>query len=268
MNEESKIDLVVIKTICKTLLAIFVVVGFVFVSVCAINPKAASNYVSKNAQAVLLEKTYRKSGQVVDLYNAIEMNLSTEKYYTASKLIEEMKERDDYSEFCAKVNQSAIAQTTQKSRLVLVADYDSYLTSQLVKSYYLSNFTDKAETLASKELTTNSNIYDWCFGTYVDCVASDKLLTQEERQKALNDIYIKLYNNLSIDQAINNNVNAVGNPETLSGLEKCMAYYQIIRIRKTQRILMYANGQDINTITEEIETLIDKYEDSVAALTL
>lgn len=268
MNEESKIDLVVIKTICKTLLAIFVVVGFVFVSICSINPKAASNYVSKNAQAVLLEKTYYKTGQVVDLYNAIEMNLSTEKYYTASKLIEEMKKRDDYNAFCVKVNQSAISQTTEKSRLVLVADYDSYLTSQLVKSYYLSNFTDKASELAFKELTANSNVYDWCFGTYVDCVASDKLLTQEERQKALNDIYIKLYNNLSIDQAININVNAVGNPETLSGLEKCMAYYQIIRIRKTQRILMYANGQDINDITEEIETLIDKYEDSVAALTL
>ena len=266
MSEESKIDLVVIKTICKTLLAIFVIVGFAFVSVCAFNPKVASEYASKNAQAVLYEKTYRKSGQIVDLYNAIEINLSTEKYFVASKLIEEMKARDDYSEFCNKVNQSAISQTTEKSMLVLVADYDAYLTSQLVKSYYLSNFTEKAEELASRELTANSNIYDWCFGTYVDCVATDKLLTQEERQEALKAIYIKLYNNLSVDQAVNNNINALGNPEMLSGLNKCLAYYQMIKIKKTQRILMFANGQDINDISEEIETLIDKYDDSVAAL--
>jgi|GEM_PF-6108707 len=265
-SKETTEKLIII-TAAKTLAFIVIFVALIAVCVATFAPRSFADFCGNagltKTQAVMLEREYTQTKELDALYNAIEANINADRIFTSIRLIRIMRVNSDYADFCEKIDEAAVSAARGENK-VYVANYDAYLRSQLVKLLYRYGNKDEARTFAVSELVANANIYSWEFGTYIECILDDATLTSAQKNTILTGIYAADYDGSLIEELINNSADMLGDPDILSGLDKALTIYQLIRIRTTQARLLNAVGASTTLIDADIETLIEKYESALA----
>lgn len=263
------------KLILKTMgLTLYFIVVALFFTLCALSVFAPSTMIGfydklnlQNAKVYMYERVYAKSEKMEDLYNALQANIEIEDYEHTIKYINIMRNKGSYADFCNLINERN-TQSVDKKYYVYVCDYDSFIRTQYVNALYKTDRVEKAQTIALEELTNNSNIYAWEFGTFIDCIMTDETLDKTAQTKALKDIYNTELNGLSVQELINNNIDMIEDPESVSGFEKLKSLNQIIKIKTTNKYLAQAMNDDVlvQALVSDIEVLINNYNETLANL--
>ena len=174
----------------RTLAICFIVLMLVYCSIFVLFPQTSLKINQElglqKVQELNLEKIYKKSGKSGDLYNLI---ISTQKnghIKKELKYINEMLEREDYEEFCDRVDEASLKSIKDKNLVPYSSNVNGYFLSRRVICIY-SLKLDCLETYIYDGLS-NGKITEYSFSTYVDLIYSDEELTKEEKIEKYNDL--------------------------------------------------------------------------------
>ncbi|MBQ7453077.1 MAG: hypothetical protein IJS68_02280 [Clostridia bacterium] len=262
----------IVITVLKTLAVIVFGGIFVIISFSLLFPQNMTGFYAnlnmKKAEAYMYKRVYNHSGSNEDLYNLIESGINAENYSETVKYIKVMQKRAGFDDFCDIINERNI-KNAENRQYVYVCDYSAYLNHQYTIALYLKGDKDKAEEFAIDALSNNANIYAWEFGAYVDCVMSDKTLSETVKKSQLKDLLIKEINTLAVEDLINNNLIMLDDPNTLEGYEKLRCLHQMIIIKRTYYILAVASDFDqasLDGMVSDITNLQDMYASTLMSL--
>ena len=197
MQETTK-DSVINKNLIKSSLKIFakvmfcVMVGFFFFVTSMfylapkINAKMFNFFGLTKAEESCYVQAYKNSGKTSDLYNLVlfeqeHSNTEKELYY-----INVLLSKNDYSDFCLKLNSSAIAKT-EKNMYVYVGDVNAYLVNRKLKCMYQLNskvtYENRSKLVVSfvRSCLAGENLTELSFSTYVSLVLQDETLTSQQK---------------------------------------------------------------------------------------
>ena len=174
----------------RTLAMCFIALMFVYCSIFVLFPQTSFKINQKlglhKVQELNLEKIYKKSGNAGDLYNLI---ISTQKnghYKKELKYINEMLDRDDYEDFCDRLDEASLKSIKDKNLVPYSSNVNGYFLSRKVICIY-SLKLDNLETYIYDGLS-NGKVTEYGFSTYVDLIYSDEDLTKEEKIEKYNDL--------------------------------------------------------------------------------
>lgn len=197
MQETTK-DSVINRNLIKSSLKIFakvmfcVMVGFFFFVTSMfylapkINAKMFNFFGLTKAEESCYIQAYKNSEKTSDLYNLVlfeqeHSNTEKELYY-----INVLLSKNDYSDFCLKLNSSAIAKT-EKNMYVYVGDVNAYLVNRKLKCMYQLNskvtHENRSKLVVSfvRSCLAGENLTELSFSTYVSLVLQDETLTSQQK---------------------------------------------------------------------------------------
>ena len=273
-EENVEVGNTVFSTFMKTFGFLICAVFYVLAIAVCIMPKTSSKFYelfdSKNAVVVCYEKIYEKSGQNADLYNLILKSIDAKNHKLTAKYIKELREKDNYIEFCDEVNSASVSATENKY-IAYVADLDGYLVSQRIVALYSKGSKKTAENEAINDIVYNENIYSFGISAYVDCLMNDENFTEQEKNQKLIDFYEKVIDVNDSQKEISTYIeekrtevdlsNAVGNDK----VDKILRVYTSLKIDNI-KLLYYeatANETEANAMRLQIEELQDIYADLI-----
>lgn len=168
----------------KILVSLFLVLTFFVTLLFFVYPKASVRLFRalnlKNAQEASLVRVYEKSGSNVDLYNLIIFEQNTNQFDKELKYINELSGKDDYDEFCDKLDTSSLNQVkNQKSLVPVLCNTRSFLNNQKMKCLW--ELGEEAKTFVHSTLL-DDYAYEFSFATYVYYL-SEKFSGNELKQK-------------------------------------------------------------------------------------
>lgn len=263
-TENLALTKIIIPLIGKTLLVIATIGGFLMVCMASFFPANLASFAESmnlvKVRAVMLEKVCNKSNSLADLNRAIEADIVAERYSEAVGLINRMQKSANYADFVVQMNESSIRQT-KKENLVFVLNYDAFLNTQKVVCLYKSNQKSKAQKIALQALEENSNIYSWEFGTYIDCLLADGQMATQSKVSTLGSLYDD-----TLKTQINDNLSALGDESTKTGLVKLETIYTKIKINTTLYQLKKLFNENLDEVEQVIDDLIESYNQTLATI--
>lgn len=256
---EEKYGKIIVATVLKTILF---VIGFLSLAVSyvfMISPETISNVYSKlgmkNAEIAAYERLYEKSGKNADLFNLIQKYLAHDEYSNAKDGILKLQKTSAYSTFATDVNNASIA-AANKYEVAYVVDLDSYLMGQLLVCEYRLGNKEKAKQMAIDDFDNTSNEYSFLFGNYYDEVLTDLSLTVAAGQTLLMDIY----SGDGVAEKIDAKINALDYEAETNEKLKIAKLYTKIKIMNYKRNIMNFKGENIDTISANINSLKVTYD--------
>ena len=164
------------------------------------------------AEESCYEQIYNKSNSSVDLYNLILFEQQIGNTNKELLYINELLAKDDYEEFCDKLDKSSIENAgSNKTLIATVGDVDSFLISRKVKCLYQMNRNTKFENRSKsvqdyvRSCLKNGSLTELSFSTYVLLVDGDSSLSENQKKQefeSLNDL-ISSANNVSTETLLN-----------------------------------------------------------------
>ena len=119
----------IVCTAIKTLLCVFVVVGFAFVSMSVVMPKSMSkfcNAVGLTETSYLINKrVYERSSSNEDLYNVIQLAINKDEYVDVEHYIKIMVSGDHFSDFASRIDEKT-KQIMGEKYSVCLNSYEDY----------------------------------------------------------------------------------------------------------------------------------------------
>lgn len=222
------------------------------------------------AEESCYEQIYKKSNSSADLYNLILFeqqagNTSKELLY-----INELFAKDDYDEFCDKLNKSSIKNAgSNKALVATVGDVNSFLICRKVKCLYEMgksvSFEKRSKSVQEyvRNCLKNEEITELSFSTYVSLVLQDNTISNEQKVaefEAFNDL-ISTNNTLSTTELLNARESAIfaeintsdSNAENIIVLNAMVKFYRA----------SYSFNQKLGASDGELETIEAKYDSAV-----
>ena len=178
----------------KSFVKIFICLIFVFFYILSamffLSPKFDAKIFSffgmKKAEESCYVMQYQKSNDVVDLYNLVIFEQELNNDLKELSYINELINRKDYNDFCAKLDKSIIEQIEDKVLLTSLTTTNAYLISRKVKCSNRLNISG-IETYIHSKLSLNSNnsndLSECSFAVYVDIIESSSMTDNEKREK-------------------------------------------------------------------------------------
>lgn len=178
-----KISLKIILFAC---VIFFYIISVMFVLAPKFDARIFNFFGMKKAEESCLIQVYEKTESITDLYNVVLLEQQQGHYEKELYYINVLMDREDYDDFCEKLNKSSINEVS-KSMYAYVGDIDSYLTNRKVKCLYALNQENKYENRSNSIMKfvrnelKSQNVYDSTFATFVSLVASDKTISREQK---------------------------------------------------------------------------------------
>ena len=167
-----------LKTVAKCL--VVAVLGFYFV-LCLLIAAAPSSAVAvfeffelKKAEESCYISIYNKSNSAVDLYNLVVFEGQEENYKKQLGYLNEMFKREDYKEFCEKLDKSTIVALNQKNKemVAYTCNSRSFLINQKVECLF--ELDENVSTFVFENLRSDF-VKECSFATYVNFIANSNL---------------------------------------------------------------------------------------------
>lgn len=209
------------------------------------------------AEELCYERQYQKTDNIADLYNLVvfeqdKNNLKQLQY------INELMNKKGYTDFCEKLNDSALGKTTEKSLIAYVGDVHAYLVNQKVKCLYELNIS--AETFIYSCLKTD-NLTEQSFASFVELVRKDNSLSKTEKTQKYEDLLSTFEaDGQTLEVLLNNRLLDINNKlgeMNLSENEKIILQYSLMNDYRACYIVYHTIGNEVKT--SEFET---KYNDA------
>ncbi len=167
-------------------------VGFVFSSIFIISPETDAkifNFLGfTRAEEACYVRIYNKSGSASDLYNLIIFDMNTGDLDGEYLYINEMINRDDYAEFCKKLDASGVLSAgDNKALYVYVADTNAYLIQRQIKICFEKYLEDNSAgwdfslIKLIRQNLSGDNLTEYSFYTFMRAIVSENSLSTEQK---------------------------------------------------------------------------------------
>ncbi len=186
-----------LKTTAKILLAcvvcFFYVISILFFLAPKFDAKIFGFVGLDKAQESCYLQEFKNTNDTADLYNLILLDQELGFYENELKYINQLLDREDYGEFCKKLNESTI-KVVSKELYPYSANTKGYVLNRKLKCMYQINKNDVNAGLKHQIMTfvraqlNQEETYESTFATYVSLVLNDETLTREQ-QIELFDIF-------------------------------------------------------------------------------
>ena len=160
----------------KIFVAAFSAINLLFALVVFAAPRFGAKLTSflglTSAERYCYTKIYKKSNSATDLYNLILFEENKGSLSREFEYINMLMKRDDYSEFCEKLDDASIKACDDKELIAYIGNVNMFLLNQKIKCMYnldVSCNIDIRTNLASGNLLENT------FSTYISIIESQKL---------------------------------------------------------------------------------------------
>lgn len=261
-NKNESLAKIIIGLITKTLLVIASTAGLVIISIAVIAPQSLAGFAQSvnlvHVRANMLEKVYLKTHNLSDLERAIDASIEAQKHEKTVELISLMQNNENYFNFVIQTNEQSIRQTT-KENVVFVCDYDAYLNSQKTAALFKAGRLAEARSFALAALENNLNPYSWELGALVDSI-KEASLSENDKKFQLTNLY-----NSEVENLIEARLSLLGDETIKTGLVKLKTIYAKLKINLTRLDFITACGQNTEEILQDIDHLIDEYNQALAA---
>lgn len=260
-NGKKSLNFTILKTCVATLFVCVVAVFYFFAIGFCLFPKTSISISEKmgwkGGELLGYQQVYKQSQTIEDLYNFTIASVSAGANNQTVKCVNEMQERDDYAEFCEKMDISAL-QSVKLEYVAYLGNVDSYLQNQKVVSLFNSNQKSKAKEEAIQDLARR-NKYSFALDAYVSCLANctnQELKSLSEEQ--CNGKTVMEWLDIKI-QNLNNAIQSTP--------EKVLAVYTLIKINKVKYAFCIANEnqETAEQVLQEISNLQKEYRSLIGA---
>ena len=231
-----KFGKLVFTTFLKTFICVFGAMFYFFAIVVGLAPSFAIkmfDYIgAEKASLACYEQIYKKEQTLSSLYNLVQKSIENKDHKKSSKYIKELQGKNDYVDFCLKVNK-AVIDSLDKAYIAYLADLDGYLVNQNIIAEYETNNKAAALNYAILDLE-NTNVYSFGILSYIECLENDKTLLQEQVNQKIIELVNTEVNGSKVIDKINHRrtladvINAGTNQE-----EKIMLLYTSLKIERT-----------------------------------
>ena len=195
VNNKQTINVkLIVCTMLKTLLCVFVVIGFAFVSMSVVMPKTMSKFcdaVGLTETSYLINKrVYERSSSNENLYNVIQLAINKDEYEDVEHYIKIMVNGDHFADFASSIDEKT-KQIMGEKYSVCLNSYEDYLMMHLTEALYKNGKLVEARMYALDSSLSNFNeMY-----SFVMCIDSDEELTNKQKKNQL--LLIDQYNVLA-----------------------------------------------------------------------
>lgn len=231
-----KLGKLILSTFIKTFICVFGLMFYFAAIVVGLAPNFAIkmfDYIgAEKASLACYEQIYKKEQTLSSLYNLVQKSIENKDHSKSSKYIKELQGKNDYVDFCLKVNKAVISRL-DKAYIAYLADLDGYLVNQNIIAEYETNNKAAALNCAILDLD-NTNVYSFGILSYIECLENDKSLSQEQVNQKIIELVNTEAEGLKVIDKINHRrtladvSNAGTNQE-----EKIMLLYTSLKIERT-----------------------------------
>ncbi len=176
-----------VKIALKTFVACFIGIMFVYCSIFVLFPKFSlkiNNSLNlRKAKELNYQMIYKRSSKITDLYNVIICEAEMGNYEKEFEYIDEMISRDDYAEFCDKVDKAGLEQASDKSLIPYSVNVNGYLMSRRVICWY--NLEKEGIDKYIYGQTKTGKLSEYSFSAYVDLIYKEENLTSSQKREKL-----------------------------------------------------------------------------------
>lgn len=256
----------------KILVSLFLVLTFLITLLFFVYPKASVRLFKalhlKNAQEASLVRVYEKSGSNADLYNLIIFEQNTNQFEKELKYINELSNKDDYDEFCDKLDSSSLNQVkNQKSLIPVLCNTRSYLNNQKMKCLW--ELGEEAKTFIHSTLLGDYN-YEFSFASYVYYL-SEKFSGNELKEKykdLLLTSKIDGQNSISIETLLNNRLEKLQiEKQSEKNEEKIVRLYSLANMSKgSYQVCLTLYGENADSTIQAKEAFNESSRELVNSL--
>ena len=236
---------------------------FVLTVVFSLFPGATANYFkffgATKAEELCYERQYQKTNDIADLYNLIlfEQDRNNLKQL---QFINELRSKKEYEDFCKKLNDSALSDTTEKSLVAYVGDVNAYLVNQKVKCLYKLNLG--CEVFIYTELKSGK-LTEQSFASYAELVYTDKSLTKEQKIAKYHDLIDTAeLDGQTLEVLLNNRLLALNEKVSEENLQENEEIILKFTLAKDYKACYYV----YSTLGNEVKTseFMTKYNEAIA----
>lgn len=252
-----------LKLFAKTLVCLIFIFFFVISSLFVLAPKFDAKIFSffglKKAEEACYERVYDKSNSCADLYNLIVFESELENYEKELYYINLLNCREDYDEFCNKLDNSALQTINDKSLVAYTCNTNAYLINQKIKSMYKLGFDSGVSPTVRnfvKAKLESEELFDSAYATYVEMVCADNNLTNSQKIEKLN--LIKNICSDLVSTRLNNLQNFKKGKITVA--EAIIAQNTIVNINKANYLIEKENqSEDLELAKTAYEFSLEEY---------
>lgn len=229
---------------------------FVTTTLFSLFPSLGTEYYNvlglKKAEELCYERQYQKSDNIADLYNLVVFE-QDKNNIKQLQYINELMNKKGYTDFCEKLNDSALSKTNEKSLIAYVGDVNAYLVNQKVKCLYELNIS--AETFVYSCLK-NDNLTEQSFASYVELIRKDNSLSETKKIEKYQDLLDTFEaNGQTLEVLLNNRllyINQKLGETNLSENNKIILQYTLMNDYRACYVVYHTIGNE--TKTSEYET--------------
>lgn len=173
------------KTFGKILLGLICLWAFLLSVIFALSPMSCAkifNFMgSTGAEEVCYKFEYRKTGSAASLYNIIIFEQNQGDWQEELYYLNLLSSREDYLNFCEKLDASAAVSVQNKSMLARTANTNSFIINQTVSAMYKSGVDRSSITDYIIKKLKNELAVEHSFATYVSLLISDTSLSENTK---------------------------------------------------------------------------------------
>lgn len=234
------------KTTFKILLALVFAFCYLITILFFVSPKAGAKifhfFGYNKAEEFCYYRIYEKSNSAADLYNLIlfEQNVGEnerELYY-----INVLLNREDYSDFCAKLDMASIDACKDIKLIPYVGNVNSYLINQKISSMYKLNISCLNEL---KNQLEKGNVLETSYATYVDLIRQNSSMSESQKQATYSEILTEQFVTL-LDSRTSKLTATLEEYETTDCVlaSKILHQYSLMRLYEAEYIAYKAVGNE------------------------
>lgn len=228
----------------------------------AVKPLAASKifnfFGNVRAEETCYKYDYEKSESAPSLYNLILFEQAQQKYEEELYYLNLLFARDDYDEFCAKLDASALKQLEDKSLIVFAASTHTFIVNQMVSSMQKSGVSDLTIINYIKGRLTDGNREDYALMTYLNLIIQSQPISSEDKISKVQSLYADEDLKIKLDSKISQIETKLSGEE--SGEKKIILAYNLMKnLEAKYRLFSLNEDEQTEAVQAEYKSATNNY---------